>query len=248
MARPLRIEFDGALYHVTSRGNARAPVFITDTNRVLFLDILKKTCDRFNWLCHAYCLMDNHYHLVIETPDGNLSKGMRQLNGVYTQSFNKRNQRVGHVFQGRYKAIVIEKRAISCRFQDMWYLILSERRLWKVLLNGSGAVIGGTAGIGKPHTVLTIDWILKQFDKHREKARKSYKEFVMSGIRGESIWEGVKGAESSGKRRFCKEIDQVYKRARRDRRNSKTSEIRWKTLSRNIYSIRRQELIDEKET
>ena len=65
MARPLRIEFDGALYHVTSRGNARAPIFIADASRVLFLDILKKTCDRFNWLCHAYCLMDNHYHLVI---------------------------------------------------------------------------------------------------------------------------------------------------------------------------------------
>lgn len=82
MARPLRIEYDGALYHVTSRGNERKPIFKDDTDRELFLDILSHVTDRFNWLCHAYCLMDNHYHLVIETPDGNLSKGMRQLNGV----------------------------------------------------------------------------------------------------------------------------------------------------------------------
>jgi len=176
MARPLRIEFDGALYHVTSRGNARAPIFIADTNRVLFFDILKKTCDRFNWLCHVYCLMDNHYHLVIEAPDGNLSKGMRQLNGVYTQSFNKRNQRVGHVFQGKYKAIVIEKEGYL--LQVSRYVVLNPVRA-KIVESPAEwkwSSYWGTAGIGKPHTVLTIDWILKQFDTHREKARKNYKD------------------------------------------------------------------------
>ena len=79
MARPLRIEYDGALYHVTSRGNERKAIFRDDGDRRLFLRILAQVTDRFNWLCHAYCLMNNHYHLVIETPDGNLSKGMRQL-------------------------------------------------------------------------------------------------------------------------------------------------------------------------
>ena len=85
MARPLRIEFAGALYHVTSRGNARADIFFTDDDRHAFLAILGKVCGRYNWLCHAYCLMGNHYHLLVETPEGNLSKGMRQVNGVYTQ-------------------------------------------------------------------------------------------------------------------------------------------------------------------
>ena len=105
MARPLRIEYEGAVYHVTSRGNERKPIFKEDTDRSLFLDILHKVNKRYNLLCHAYCLMDNHYHLIIETPEGNLSKGMRQLNGVYTIMFNKKHKRVGHIYQGRYKVI-----------------------------------------------------------------------------------------------------------------------------------------------
>ena len=110
MARPLRIQYEGALYHITSRGNARQSIFRDNQDRLLFLDTLKKVADRFHWLCHAYCLMDNHYyHLVIETPDGNLAKGMRQLNGVYTQAYNRRHHHTGHVFQGRYKAILVEK-------------------------------------------------------------------------------------------------------------------------------------------
>jgi len=84
MARPLRIEYDGTLYHITSRGNARNPIFKDEEDRTIFLDILQKVNERYNWLCHAYCLMNNHYHIVIEPPDGNLSQGIRQLNGVYT--------------------------------------------------------------------------------------------------------------------------------------------------------------------
>ena len=109
MARPLRIEYDGAQYHVTSRGNERKAIFRDDTDRELFLATLSQVVDRFHWICHAYCLMDNHYHLVIETPDGNLSKGMRQLNGVYTQAFDRRHLRVGHLFQGRFKGILVQE-------------------------------------------------------------------------------------------------------------------------------------------
>jgi REP element-mobilizing transposase RayT len=102
MARPLRLEFAGALYHVTARGNERRSIFLGDTDgdRAAFLDVLGATCERFNWLVHAYCLMTNHYHLLVETPDANLSKGMRQLNGVFTQYVNRTHTRVGHLFQG----------------------------------------------------------------------------------------------------------------------------------------------------
>jgi REP element-mobilizing transposase RayT len=89
MDRPLRLEFSGALYHVTSRGNRREIIFESDDDRHTFLSVFDEVCETFNWECHAYCLMGNHYHLLIETPDGNLSKGMRQLNGVYTQHFNR---------------------------------------------------------------------------------------------------------------------------------------------------------------
>jgi len=109
MARPVRLEFPGAIYHLTARGNAQNDTFLDDEDRHLFLVCFGEIVARLGWLCHAYCLMDNHYHLLIETPDGNLSEGMRQLNGVYTQRFNRRHRRVGHLFQGRFKAIVVER-------------------------------------------------------------------------------------------------------------------------------------------
>ena len=109
MARPLRVEFPGALYHLTARGNARGAIFLDDEDRQGFLSVLGSVIDRFGWICHAYCLMGNHYHLMVETPSANLSKGARQLNGVYTQRFNRRHRRVGHLLQGRYKAILVER-------------------------------------------------------------------------------------------------------------------------------------------
>jgi REP element-mobilizing transposase RayT len=109
MARPLRIEFAGALYHVTARGNAREDVYGDDADRQQFLTLLQNTVKRYDWHCHAYCLMDNHYHLLIETSSPTLSKGMKYLNGTYTQYFNWQHQRVGHVFQGRFRAILVQK-------------------------------------------------------------------------------------------------------------------------------------------
>jgi putative transposase len=109
MARPLRLEFAGALYHVTSRGDGREAIFRGDGDRLVFFEVLAGMWERFNWVIHAYCLMTNHYHLLVETPDGNLATGMREPNGVYTQRFNRIHRRVGHVFQGRYKAILVQK-------------------------------------------------------------------------------------------------------------------------------------------
>jgi len=111
MARPLRLESAGALYHVTSRGDRREAIYDDDEDRGAFPDVLGAAIEDFNWVCHAYSLMGNHYHLVIETPDANLSKGMRQLNGVYTQFSHRRHRRVGHLFQGRYKAILVDEDA-----------------------------------------------------------------------------------------------------------------------------------------
>jgi REP element-mobilizing transposase RayT len=111
MSRPIRIEFPDALYHVTERGDRREDIFEDDQDRQTFLSTLEQVIAQFNWICHAWCLMDNHYHLLIQTPDGNLSKGMRQINGVYTQASNRRHRRVGHLFQGRFKAILVDSDA-----------------------------------------------------------------------------------------------------------------------------------------
>jgi len=109
MARPLRLEFPGAVYHITARGNARQPIVADDADRQRYVNALAREVSQQNWHCYAWCLMDNHYHLLIETPEGNLAAGMRHLNQVYTQAFNRRHGRVGHVLQGRYKSILVEK-------------------------------------------------------------------------------------------------------------------------------------------
>ena len=128
MGRAIRIEFAGALYHVTSRGDRREDIYEDDTDRLRFLEVLGHVCENYNWVCHSYCLISNYYHLVVETVEENLSKGMRQLNGFYSQTYNRRHQKVGHVFQGRYKAILVEKESYLlelCRFYQLNWLWLS---------------------------------------------------------------------------------------------------------------------------
>ena len=98
MTRPLRLEFEGALYHITSRGDRREAIVESDADRSAFLSLPGDVCDTYNWVCHAWCLMGNHYHLMVETPEANLSSGMRQLNGVYTQDFNRRHRRLRRRF------------------------------------------------------------------------------------------------------------------------------------------------------
>ena len=119
MTRALRVTYPGAFYHVTSRGNERKAVFKSERDREKFLEYLESATQRYDARIHAYCLMDNHYHLLVETVDGNLSQGMRHLNGVYTQRHNRRNSRTGHVFQGRYKSILVERESYLlelCRY------------------------------------------------------------------------------------------------------------------------------------
>jgi REP element-mobilizing transposase RayT len=111
MARPLRIEYAGAVYHVMARGNQGHAIFRDDQDRLRFLETLGEACEKTGWRVHAYVLMGNHYHLLVETPEGNLVAGMKWLQGTYTQRFNRRHKVFGHLFQGRYKAVVIESQS-----------------------------------------------------------------------------------------------------------------------------------------
>lgn len=130
MSRPLRIEFAGAFYHVRSRGDRREPIYEDDADRAAFLEILSGVVERFRWRCHAYCAMTNHDHLFIETADANLAKGMRQLNGVYTQASNRRHDRSGHLFQGRYTAILVDSDAYFLELSR--YIVLNPVRVGMV--------------------------------------------------------------------------------------------------------------------
>ena len=121
MARPLRLEFPGAMYHVTSRGDRREPIYCDDADRVAQLQVVGAAMDRFEAKVLAYCLMGNHYHLIVHTPLANLSALMRQVNGVYTQVFNRRDRQVAHLFQGRFKAILVDTDAYLlalCRYVE----------------------------------------------------------------------------------------------------------------------------------
>ena len=133
MARQWRIEYSGALYHVLSRGNGRQDTFLTDDDRVQFLDLLKEFSDRFGIEVYAYVLMGNHYHLLLKTPDANLSKGMQWFGTTYTRMFNLLNKRSGHLFQGRFKSIIIENETyllrLSCYIHNNPVKMSKERRM-----------------------------------------------------------------------------------------------------------------------
>jgi putative transposase len=191
MSRPLRLEFAGALYHITSRGNGKNRIYFQDDDFELFLQILADVCERYNWVVHAYCLMSNHYHLLVETPDANLSQGMRQLNGVFTQSTNRKHHRVGHLFQGRYKAILVDKDAYLlelCR-----YIVLNPVRANMVSSPEEWPWSSWHCMLGNVESPLWLstDTLLVQFAKNRQDAIQSYIDFVKSGI-GKTVWDTLR--------------------------------------------------------
>jgi REP element-mobilizing transposase RayT len=188
MARPLRIEFPGALYHITTRGDRHEAIYADDDDREAFLQRLGQVVRDFNWICDAYCLMTNHYHLVIETPDGNLSQGMRQLNGVFTQYSNRRHQQTGHLFQGRFKAILVDGDAYWLELAR--YVVLNPVRAGMVADPGEWPWSSHRPMIGRAPTPkwLAKDRLLAAFDRRRPTAVRHWKRFVAEGIGAESIW------------------------------------------------------------
>ncbi len=206
MARPLRLEFSGAVYHVTSRGNARGEIYLDDEDRVNWLELFNDVCSRFNWVCHAYCLMSNHYHIVIETAEGNLSKGMRQLNGVYTQTFNRRHQRVGHVFQGRYKAILVEKDSYLLELSR--YVVLNPVRaqMIKDIEDWPWSSYQAMTFQAPPLKCLQIDWLLSQLSSDRDQAIVQYQNFVRAGIGLPPVWEKLKNQIFLGEKAFVEKL------------------------------------------
>jgi len=202
MARPLRLEFPGALYHITARGNAREKIYLDDADRSAFLDLLGKEVQQQGWICYAYCLMDNHYHLLIETPEPNLVAGMRRLNGVYTQAFNRRHRRVGHVLQGRYKAILVHRDAYLkelCR-----YIVLNPLRAKaaKRLDLRPWSSYAATAGEASAFPWLAVKAVQSLFS-----GRAAYRRFVAEGMGQASPWLQLRGQIYLGDEDFLKSIE-----------------------------------------
>ena len=206
MARPLRIELVGGLYHVTSRGDRREDIFLCEGDRYVWLEIFGDVCKRFNWTCHAWCQMTNHYHVVVETAEGNLSQGMRQLNGVYTQKLNRSHRRVGHVFQGRYRAIMVEKDAYLLEL--MRYVVLNPVRAGMVgeAADWPWSSYSSMIGISSRPDWLETDWVLGQFGNTRGQALMDYIDFVRAGVDQPSVWESLHGQIYLGSETFVKRM------------------------------------------
>ena len=183
MSRPLRLEHPDALWHVTSRGNERRDIFRDDDDREEFLSTLARTVAMFRWRLYAWVLMNNHYHLLLETPEPNLSRGMRQLNGIYTQRFNRRHGRSGHLMQGRFKGILVEKEAHLlelCR-----YVVLNPVRAGaaRSARDWRWSSYRATAGLESAPEWLDADAVLSLLSSRRPLAEGRYREFVSDGLR-----------------------------------------------------------------
>lgn len=206
MSRPLRLELAGGLYHVTSRGDGREDIYLSDADRLAWLDVFGQVCKRFNWVCHAWCQMTNHYHLLIETPEANLSQGMRQLNGVYTQRFNRTHERVGHVFQGRYQAILVERDSYLLELARYVVLNPLRARMVKGLENWPWSSYLATCGQAPAPEWLQTDWIPAQFSRQRAAAIRKYVGFVHEGARLPSVWMQLQGQIYLGSESFVNKM------------------------------------------
>lgn len=206
MARPLRIEFAGALYHVTARGNAGQNIYSDDVDRKAFLTLVDKVRIRYDWYVHAYCLMSNHYHLLIETCSPTLSRGMKLLNGTYTQSYNRRHQRIGHLFQGRFKAILVQKESYLLELAR--YIVLNpvRARMVRQAVDWKWSSYRATAGLVEGEPCLTMDWILSCFSEARIQAQAQYQNFVRAGKNQPSPWEALTNQIYLGDDKFVEDM------------------------------------------
>jgi putative transposase len=206
MSRPLCLEFAQAqaLYHVTSRGDRRESIYVDDLDRTVWLVVLSQVCARFNWRCHAWCLMGNHFHVLIETPEPNLSAGMRQLNGVYTQRFKRRHGKVGHVFQGRFKAILVEREG---------YLLEVSRSVRAGIVRDVAewpwSSYPAMARMEPAPPWLETDWLLAHFGQRRSSAVAKYIDFVRAGVGLPAVWESLRGQLFLGSDSFVKRMQKL---------------------------------------
>lgn len=191
MSRPLRLELPGALYHITSRGDGREPIYLDNRDRTLFLAILAQTCERYGWVCHSYCLMTNHYHLLVETRTPTLARGMRNLNGVYTKRFNRAHRRVGHVYQGRYSAVLVQKERHL--LEVIRYIVLNPVRAGMVPMADAWPWSSYQATIGQVASPswLSTDGTTAIFGGGPE-GRRGFMQFVRDGIGAPSCWRHLK--------------------------------------------------------
>ena len=221
MARPLRVEFPGALYHVTARGNERRAIFRDDDDRRLLLSTLEEACAEYGLRLHAYCLMPNHYHLLAETPRANLSRAIGWLQTTYTIRFNRRHRRSGHLFQGRFKAHIVEAedyaRQLVCyvhlnpvRPRNKNAIVPADRRAALDQWRWSSHL--AYLGRAPSPAWLCTDW-LAFFGRTRAQARRNYQNLISEafGRPVESPWQELRGGLALGNEGLQKRVQSLLK-------------------------------------
>lgn len=206
MARPLRVEFKDAVYYVTSKGNAGNPITRDDSDKELFLETVNIVIDKYKWKYHAYSILENQYCLVIETPKPNLSVGMRQLNGIYTQKFNRKYDLAGHVFQGRFKAVLIEKEKYLLDVCRHVVLLPSITKATRNYATYKWSSYRATAGLTEDTGFLDTGWILSQFAKRTKNAQQKYIQYVKEGKKADSPMDDVRGQILLGSDSFIQKL------------------------------------------
>lgn len=197
MARQLRIEFPGAFYHVFSRGNQKQPIFLSDDDKYFFIKCLREAYEKFGIKIHAYCLMPNHYHLILETPLGNMSSMMHFLNTAYTVYFNTKHKRCGHLFQGRYKSILIEAESYGQELSRYIHLNPVRSKIVELPEQYPWSSYEFYRGAARPEKWLETTFILSLFGEHLGEAKMVYIEFVLMGV-GEELPAPVRDSMRKG--------------------------------------------------
>jgi len=212
MARPLRIEYPGAYYHITSRGNERKAIFNNKSDRNSFLSYLKSANMRYEAIVHVYCLMDNHYHLLLETPKGNLSKIMHHINGAYTTLYNVKHKRSGHLFQGRYKAILIDADSYAGELSRYIHLNPVRARMVDMPEKYTWSSYQYYVGKKKKPVWLTIDFIHRYFKHKSLSVQENYVNFVLAKLYGnnDNPLEKTVASTMLGDDNFVERITEKY--------------------------------------
>jgi REP element-mobilizing transposase RayT len=252
MARPLRINFENAVYHIITRGNRKEKIFYSDEDKLIFQKKMNKTFLKYSFICYAYCLLDNHYHLFLKTPNANLSKGMHYLNVSYANYFSAKYRLSGPLFQGRYKSILVD--------QDQYSLVLSSyihlnpyRAGIKDWPNYPASSLPVYLGRRKP-VIENLDsqFILQQFHPQLPPARRLYLQYIMNNLNLKYPQEEIKYSMALGDESFLKRIEQHISSYGKDRENQVThlvfqsTSTKIITLISNTFQINSEELLTKR--
>jgi putative transposase len=251
MARPLRIQFPGALYHVTNRGNNRESLFKDDVDRQAFLTILAQSVDTYQIRIHSFVLMNNHWHLLVQTPLANLSEFMRRFNITYTSHYNRRHKRVGHLYQGRYKSFLVEEDGYlnmvsryihlnPVRISSMKEVEL-EKRL-EYLYGYKWSSLRGYVEAGHELDWVEYEMVLADYGKDRSSAAESYRRHLFEDIKSDlSIKSDVVGQSVLGSESFVVRIKQTYLEQPKDRERPAIAKINKRIALDQVLAIAGQE-------